>query len=106
MDVNTKGLSPNLLIFNLVFSHFVFLCQKSEKVSFGVFVDTKIRVIYLTHKYLTCVLCLFTKREQGKITTAAGHGKILIYRIKSVIDKRFPDLFAKFDELTDYRTRI
>lgn len=93
MDVKTKGLSPNLLIFKIVFYYFVFLCQKSVKVSFGVFVDTKIRVIYLIYKYITCILCLFTKREQGEITTAAGHGKILIYRIKSVIDKRFPDLF-------------
>lgn len=75
-------------------------------VTFGVFIDTKMRVIYLIYKYLTCILCLFTKREQGKITTAAGHGKILIYRIKSVIDKRFPELFEKFDELTDPRARI
>src|SRR5690554_304890 len=103
MDVNTKGLNPNLLIFRPVFSHFIFLCQKSEMVTFGVFIDTIIRVVYLIYNYLTCI---FTKREQGKITTAAGHGKILIYRIKSVIDKRFPDLFEKFDELTDPRARI
>lgn len=49
---------------------------------------------------------LFFKREPKKKLTAADKGKIIIYSIKSVITKRFPELFELFSDLTDNRKRI
>jgi hypothetical protein len=50
-------------------------------------------------------LCIFLLREQRRKTTAAEKGKIIISRIKSVIAKRFPELFKLFNELEDNRKR-
>lgn len=47
----------------------------------------------------------FLLREQRRKTTAAEKGKIIVYRIKSVIAKRFPELFSLFNELEDSRKR-
>ena len=49
--------------------------------------------------------CVFIFREQGKNTSAAEKGKIILYRIKRVIDNHFPELFDNFNNLTDYRKR-
>lgn len=64
------------------------------------FIDANIYVIYLTHKYLTCILHFFTNilhvfilREPCKNTPAAGKGKIILSRIKKVIETHFSDLF-------------
>ncbi|HSO87232.1 MAG TPA: hypothetical protein VLQ91_11810 [Draconibacterium sp.] len=73
--------------------------------NFWLFIDTNIRVIYLIYKYLTRILCFFLLREQRRKTTAAEKGKIIVYRIKSVIAKRFPELFRLFNELEDSRKR-
>jgi hypothetical protein len=48
---------------------------------------------------------LFLLREQRRKTTAAEKGKIIVYRIKSVIAKRFPELPSLFNELADSRKR-
>ena len=50
-------------------------------------------------------MCFFLLREQRRKTTAAEKGKIIVYRIKSVITKRFPELFNLFNELEDSRKR-
>lgn len=50
-------------------------------------------------------MCFFLLREQRRKTTAAEKGKIIVYRIKSVIAKRFPELFSLFNELEDSRKR-
>ena len=50
--------------------------------------------------------CIFLLREPKKKTTAAEKGKIVIYSIKSVIAKRFPELFELFDNLADSRKRV
>jgi hypothetical protein len=47
----------------------------------------------------------FLLREQRRKTTAAEKGKIIVYRIKSVITKRFPELFRLFNALEDSRKR-
>jgi hypothetical protein len=73
--------------------------------NFWLFIDTNIRVIYLIYKYLTRILCVFLLREQRRKTTAAEKGKIIVYRIKSVITKRFPELFRLFNALEDSRKR-
>lgn len=73
--------------------------------NFWLFIDTNIRVIYLIYKYITRILCFFLLREQRRKTTAAEKGKIIVYRIKSVIAKRFPELFRLFNELEDSRKR-
>jgi hypothetical protein len=59
----------------------------------------------LIYKYLTRILCVFLLREQRRKTTAAEKGKIIVYRIKSVITKRFPELFRLFNALEDSRKR-
>ena len=48
-------------------------------------------------------LHVFNLREPCKNTSAAEKGKIILYRIKKVIDTHFPDLFIKFNSLTDSR---
>ena len=48
---------------------------------------------------------IFILREPRRKTTAAEKGKIIIYRVKSVISKHFPDLFDRFNYLTDSRMR-
>lgn len=48
----------------------------------------------------------FILREQRRKTTAAEKGKIIVYRIKRVITKRFPELFRLFNELEDSRKRV
>jgi hypothetical protein len=73
--------------------------------NFWLFIDTNIRVIYLIYKYLTRILCFFLLREQRRKTTAAEKGKIIVYRIKRVIEKRFPELFRLFNKLEDSRKR-
>lgn len=52
-----------------------------------------------------CIFCVFLLREQRRKTTAAEKGKIIVYCIKSVILKRFPDLFELFNNLADNRKR-
>jgi len=51
-------------------------------------------------------LHFFLLREPKKKTTAAEKGKIIVYSIKSVITKRFPELFELFNNLTDSRKRV
>jgi hypothetical protein len=70
------------------------------------FIDANISVIYLITKYLTFILHCFSYREPKRILTAADKGKIIIYSIKSVIAKRFPELFELFSDLTDNRKRV
>jgi len=48
---------------------------------------------------------LFILRERRNKTTAAENGKIILYRIKSVISTRFPDLLPGFKLLKDSRNR-
>jgi hypothetical protein len=48
----------------------------------------------------------FLLREQRRKTTAAEKGKIIVYRIKRVIGKRFPELFRLFNKLEDSRKRV
>ena len=43
----------------------------------------------------------FKLREPCKKTTAADKANILLYSIRKAISSRFPDLFCKFNELTD-----
>lgn len=52
-----------------------------------------------------CIFCVFLLREQRRKTTAAEKGKIIVYCIKSVILKRFPDLFELFNNLVYNRKR-
>ena len=47
----------------------------------------------------------FLLREPRKKTTAAEKGKIIVSRIKSVVAKRFPELFDLFNSLDDNRKR-
>jgi len=47
----------------------------------------------LIHKYITLFFSGFLYRELTHKTTAAENGKIIVYCIKNVIEKRFPDLF-------------
>jgi hypothetical protein len=60
-------------------------------------------------KYIICILhtyCMFfILREPCKKTTASGKAKILLSSIRKVINSRFPDLFDKFNNLTDSRKR-
>ena len=73
------------------------------------FIDVNIHVIYLICKYLTSILhtfyLVFTLREPCKKTTATEKTKILLSSIRKVINSRFPDLFCKFNDLTDSRKR-
>jgi hypothetical protein len=72
------------------------------------FIDANIHAIYLISKYLACILHLlhdFLLREPCKNTTAAGKGKIVISRIRSVIETHFPEIFQNFNDLTDKRKR-
>jgi hypothetical protein len=73
------------------------------------FIDANIHVIYLTTKYLTCILHVFLSvfilREPCKSTTAAEKGKIILSSIKKVIHSDFPELFDSFNNLTDRRKR-
>ncbi len=55
--------------------------------------------------YFAFFLVFFKLREQRKKITSAEHGKIIIYRIKGVLAKRFPDLETKFNHLVDNRKR-
>lgn len=55
--------------------------------------------------YFTYILHVFSLREPCKKTTATGKAKILLSSIRKVINSRFPDLFFKFNELTDSRKR-
>lgn len=48
---------------------------------------------------------MFILREPCKNTTAAEKGKIVISRIRSVIETHFPELFQSFNDLTDKRKR-
>lgn len=48
---------------------------------------------------------LFKLRERRRKTTAAENGKIIIYRIKCIILKCFPDLMVGFKSLKDSRKR-
>jgi hypothetical protein len=60
--------------------------------------------VYFAH--ILQVFCrFFILRERRKKTTAAEHGKIILYRIKSVMTKRFPELQIEFNNLTDKRKR-
>jgi len=54
--------------------------------------------------YFTSFTCVLL-REPCKNTTAAGKGKIVISRIRSVIETHFPELFQSFNDLTDKRKR-
>ena len=47
----------------------------------------------------------FILREPCKKTNAAEKANILLYSIRKVINSRFPDLFCKFNGLTDSRKR-
>ena len=47
----------------------------------------------------------FSLRERSKSTTAAEKGKIILSRIKKVIDIHFTALFQSFNDLTDRRKR-
>lgn len=47
----------------------------------------------------------FILREPCEKTTATGKAKILLSSIRKVINSRFPDLFCKFNDLTDSRKR-
>lgn len=47
----------------------------------------------------------FTLREPCKKLTASEKAKILLSSIRKVINSRFPDLFCKFNKLTDSRKR-
>ena len=49
---------------------------------------------------------LFPTREQSKKTTAQDQGKIIVSRINSVINTRFPKLFDEISHLTDNRHRV
>lgn len=76
------------------------------------FIDANIHVIYLIYKYLTCILHIFPKyfacfilREPCKKTPAAGKGKILLSRIRKVIDTHFPELTNSSNSLSDSRKR-
>ena len=55
--------------------------------------------------YFAYFFGVFILREQGKNTSAAEKGKIILYRIKRVIDKHLPELFDRFNSLTDDRKR-
>ncbi len=59
---------------------------------------TVIQYVVLSFRY-------FLLREQKRKITAAEKGKIIVYRIKCVISKRFPELFTLFYELNDSRIR-
>jgi len=48
----------------------------------------------------------FLSRELKRKTTAAENGKIIIYSVKSVVNKRFPELFELFGNLTDTRKHV
>lgn len=55
--------------------------------------------------YFASFLHVFILREPCKNTTAAEKGKIVLFRIKNVIETQFPDLFQSFNDLTDRRKR-
>jgi len=80
------------------------------------FIDANIHVIYLISKYLTCILHIFYThftsilhgfilREPCKKTPAAEKGKIILSRIKKVIDSHFSELKHSSNILTDSRKR-
>ena len=71
----------------------------------ALFIDANIRVIYLKFKCITKYLHQFLLREPSKKTTAAEKGKIILSRIKKVIQTHFPELFISFNNLTDRRKR-
>lgn len=48
---------------------------------------------------------VFLLREPGKKTTAAEKGKIVLWQIRKVIKNNFPDIFDRFNCLTDSRKR-
>lgn len=50
-------------------------------------------------------LQVFTLREPCKNTSAAEKGKIILWQIRKVIKNSFPDIFNKFNCLTDSRKR-
>jgi hypothetical protein len=90
-----------------MFSHFFFFyAKRGESLTFGLFISVNIHVIYLIYKYLTCIfLIVFTLREPCKNTSAAEKGKIILSGIKKVIKSHFPDIFDRFNLLTDNRKR-
>lgn len=53
--------------------------------------------------YFASFLHVFILREPCKNTTAAEKGKIVLSRIKNVIETQFPELFQSFNYLTDRR---
>ena len=55
--------------------------------------------------YFTSHCLFFTLREPSKKTTATAKAKILLCGIRKVIRSRFPDLFNRFNHLTDPRER-
>jgi hypothetical protein len=55
--------------------------------------------------YFVSFFGVFILREQGKNTSAAEKGKIILYRIKRVIDSHFPELLDSFNTLKDSRKR-
>jgi len=55
--------------------------------------------------YFASFLHVFILREPCKNTTAAEKGKIVLSRIKNVIETQFPKLFQSFNDLTDRRKR-
>ena len=55
--------------------------------------------------YFVYFFGVFILREQGKNTSAAEKGKIILYRIKRVIDSHFPELLDSFNTLKDSRKR-
>jgi hypothetical protein len=59
----------------------------------------------LIYKYLARILYFFL-REQRRKTTSAEKGKIIVHRVKSVIDKRFPKLYELSGNAKDNRKRI
>lgn len=53
----------------------------------------------------TYMFIVFTLREPCKKASATEKAKILLSSIRKVINCRFPDLFCKFNDLTDSRKR-
>lgn len=55
--------------------------------------------------YFFYFLVVFILREPSEKTNAAEKGKIILSSIKKVIRSHFPDMFDKFNDLTDSRKR-
>jgi hypothetical protein len=66
--------------------------------------NANIHVIYLICKYMACIFCFF-QRELSKKTSASEKGKIILGSIRHVINGHFPELFEKFNQLTDSRKK-